>query len=203
VAQIADSRCRSMKETEEEKPAPDWKGLISVARIARTRGLRGELVADLLTDFPERFDEVDSLLAVWPTGEKEKLQLEEHWFQRDRIILKFAGYDSIEASKVLVGCQLAVPESDRIPLPRDHFYDWELAGCEVETIAGEKLGRVREVMRAGGVDLLTVENEASREWLIPMAQDICVEVDVERKLIRIDPPEGLLELAISNDTASR
>ena len=193
VAQVEYQR-RSMKRTEPEKSTSESEGFISVARIARTRGLRGELVADLLTDFPERFAGLDSLLAIKPTGEREQLRIEEHWFQRDRIILKFEGYDSIETSTALIGCELVVPESERIELPQGQFYHWELANSEVETIAGSKLGRVREVMRTGGVEMLVVENEAGREYLIPMAQDICVEIDVAGKTIRVDPPEGLLEL---------
>jgi len=183
-----------MKEAEQDKRAVDSEGLITVARIARARGLRGELVADLLTDFPERFASRDSVVALFPNGEREPLKIEEHWFQRDRIVLKFAGYDTIEAAKTLVGCQLAIPESERVTLSDGEFYDWELAGCRIETVSGETLGNVREVMRAGGVEMLVVANESGRESLIPMARDICVEIDVERKLIRVDPPEGLLEL---------
>jgi 16S rRNA processing protein RimM len=182
-----------MKETEQDQRASDSEGFVAVARIARTRGLRGELVADLLTDFPERFDNLESLVALRPDGH-ERLQIEEHWFQRDRIVFKFAGYDSIEASKALIGCELAVPESERVQLLADQFYDWQLVGCLVETVAGEQVGCVHEVMRTGGVEMLVVANDHGREFLIPMAQDICVEIDVQKKLIRIDPPAGLLEL---------
>lgn len=168
--------------------------LVVVARAVRTRGLRGEVVADLLTDFPERFEGLERLLAVMPDGKQLPLALEEHWFQRERIVLKFAGYDSIEAATVLVGCDFAVPESERVELPEDEFYEWELAGCRVETVEGESLGHVREVMRTGGVEVLVVETgEAGRDHLIPMAEEICVEIDVNNKLIRVDVPEGLLE----------
>jgi 16S rRNA processing protein RimM len=157
--------------------------------------LRGELVADLLTDFPERFEELQRLVGVMPDGRIFELALEAHWFQSGRIVLKFAGYDSIEEASALVGCEFAVPESERVELPEDEYYDWELAGCRVESVAGEHLGRVREVMRTGGVEVLVVvsEREATREHLIPLAEEICVEIDVENKLIRVDAPEGLLE----------
>jgi 16S rRNA processing protein RimM len=183
-----------MKETEQDKNSANLEGFVAVARIVRTRGLRGELVADLLTDFPERFDDLDSVEAFLPDGRRERLEIEEHWFQRDRIVFKFAGYDSIESAKALVGGQLAVPEDERIKLSGGQFYDWELAGCEVESVAGEKLGRVHEVMRTGGVEMLVVGNDSGREFLIPMAEEICVAIDIERKLIRVDPPAGLLEL---------
>jgi 16S rRNA processing protein RimM len=168
--------------------------LIVVARVARTRGLRGEVVADLLTDFPGRFAALETVTAIAPDGSRRSLQIEEHWFHGNRIVFKFADYDSIDEAKELAGFQLAVPASERVELPKDHFYEWELAGCRVETIEGKLIGLVREVMRTGGVEILVVANEAGSEFLIPMAQEICVEINVEQKVVRVDPPEGLLEL---------
>jgi 16S rRNA processing protein RimM len=168
--------------------------LIVVARIARTRGLRGEVVADLLTDFPGRFEALESVIAIAPDESRRSLQIEEHWFQAKRIIFKFAGYDSIDQAKELAGFQLAVPASDRIELPKDQFYEWELAGCRVEATDGKSIGVVREVMRTGGVEILVVAGDTGGEFLIPMAQEICVEIDIDKKLVRIDPPAGLLDL---------
>ncbi len=168
--------------------------LIVVARIARTRGLRGEVVADLLTDFPGRFEALESVIAIAPDGSRRSLQIKAHWFQAKRIIFKFAGYDSIDEARELAGFQLAVPAGDRIELPKDQFYEWELAGCRVETTDGKSIGMVREVMRTGGVEILVVAGDAGGEFLIPMAQEICVEIDIDKKLVRVDPPEGLLEL---------
>jgi 16S rRNA processing protein RimM len=168
--------------------------LIAVAHAVRTRGLRGELVAELLTDFPERFEGLENLIAVAPGGKRMTLTLEEHWFQSGRIILKFAGYDSVEDASALIGYEFAVLEAERVELPEDEFYDWELEGCRVESVEGEEIGRVREVVRTGGVEVLVVDNEATkREHLIPLAEEICVEIDVEHRLIRVDAPEGLLE----------
>jgi 16S rRNA processing protein RimM len=168
--------------------------LVAVARAVKTRGLRGEVVAELLTDFPERFENLERLIAVAPDGERTRLSLEEHWLQGGRIVLKFAGYDSIEAASALVGQEFAVTEAERVELPEDEYYEWELTGCRVETVAGESVGVVREVLRTGGVETLLVKSEdEERDHLIPLAEDICVEIDVERKLIRIDAPEGLLE----------
>lgn len=169
--------------------------LVAVAKAVRTRGLRGEIVAELLTDFPERFDGLERLIAVGTDGSRTTLTLDEHWFQSGRVILKFAGYDSIEESSALIGYEFAVPESERVPLSEDEFYDWELQGCRVETLAGEEVGRVREVLHTGGVEVLAIDNLATgREHLIPLADEICVEINVEQKLIRIDAPEGLLEM---------
>jgi 16S rRNA processing protein RimM len=192
-----------MSEAESDAGAPQAKTaegaardeLVAVAQAVRTRGLRGELVADLLTDFPERFEGLEELIAVAPDGKRAPLALEDHWFQGGRVILKFAGYDSIEAAAALVGYEFAVPESERVELDEDEFYDWELIGCRVETVGGESLGLVSGVSKTGGdADVLVIENPAAgRDHLIPLAEDICVEIDVDNKLIRVDPPEGLLE----------
>jgi len=168
--------------------------LIIVARAVRTRGLKGELVADVLTDFPERFEHVSELTGVASSGERKQLELESYWFQNQRMVLKFAGFDTIEAANALVGYEFGLPEAERVQLSQDEYYDWELEGCSVENKAGPVIGKVRGVLRTGGVELLVVEDEAGKEILIPMAQSIVVEIDISRKKILIDPPEGLLEL---------
>jgi 16S rRNA processing protein RimM len=168
--------------------------LIIVARAVRTRGLKGELIAEVLTDFPERFEHVAELTAVSSSGERKQLELESYWFQNDRMVLKFAGYDTIESANALVGYDFGLPEAQRVQLSQNEFYDWELEGCSVEDKTGSVIGKVREVMKTGGVEILIVEDEARREILIPMAQPIVVEIDITRKKILIDPPEGLLEL---------
>ena len=168
--------------------------LIVVAHIAKTRGLRGEVVADLLTDFPDRFENLKSLTGISAEGSQRSLQIEEQWFHGDRIVFKFAGFDRIEEAKELVGYALAVPEDERMELPPDSFYEWELIGCRVQTVDGKQIGEVKSVMHTGGVEILSVLDDQDRDRLIPMASEIVVEIDKEKKLIRIDPPEGLLEL---------
>lgn len=171
----------------------DQEDLIVVAHIVKTRGLRGEVVADLLTDFPDRFENLKSLIGI--SGDvKRSLQIEEQWFHGQRLVLKFAGFDSIDEAKGLVGYDLAVPAGDRIELPEDSFYEWELIGSRVETVDGKQIGNVHEIMRTGGVELLTVVDETGRDRLIPMAADIVVEIDKDKKVIKIDPPIGLLDL---------
>jgi 16S rRNA processing protein RimM len=167
--------------------------LIIVARAVRTRGLKGEIVAELLTDFPERFERVSAIFAVG-SGQKKSLELENHWFQNDRIVLKFAGYDDSESAKSLIGSDFALPEAERMKLSENEYYDWELEGCSVVIEAGPKLGIVRGLMRTGGVELLVVAEETGREHLIPMVQSIVLKIDIARKEVLIDPPEGLLDL---------
>lgn len=166
--------------------------LVVIAKIARSRGLRGELVADLLTDFPERFDSIDKVIVRNAKGETKTLELEKFWFQKNRVILKFKGFDSIEQSDILRDYEICVRDSEAVELSDDEYFDWELENCSVETISGEKLGIVKEVMRTGGTENLLVQGEL-KDYLIPFALTICVEVDIENKRILVDPPDGLLE----------
>ncbi|HEX8293039.1 MAG TPA: ribosome maturation factor RimM [Pyrinomonadaceae bacterium] len=174
---------------------PDQFELVTVARVAKPRGLKGEVACDLLTDFPERFGRLEELVAVFPGGRRERLKLEGHWLHGGRVVLKLGGYDSPEASAALAGCELAVPESEAVELEEGEFYDWQLEGCRVVTVGGAEVGAVREVLHTGGeAPVLVILDGGGRENLVPLAESICVEIDVGAKLIRVDPPEGLLEL---------
>src|SRR5690348_13974771 len=130
--------------------------LVAIARIVKPRGLRGESVADVLTDFPERFDGLERVTAVMPKGERLDLKIEDSWFQKNRIVIKFEGYDSVEAAETLRNADICIAESEAVELETDEFFDWELTGCRVETINGENVGTVREVMRTGGTEILVV-----------------------------------------------
>ena len=167
--------------------------LVAIARLVRTRGIRGELIGDVLTDFPDRFEDLQRVTAVTPAGERRELKIEDFWFQKNRIVLKFVGFDSIDEAQSLINAEICVPESEAVELEEDEFYDWQLEGCRVETLEGEPIGTVQEVMRTGGTENLVVANGA-KDYLIPFAASVCTEVDVENKLIRVDLPEGLLEL---------
>lgn len=167
--------------------------IVIIARAVKPRGLKGEIVAELLTDFPDRFEDLEELILVSPRGERTTKRLEDYWFQNDRVVLKVAGYDDVDTAKELVGFEFAVPEQDRVQLPADHYYDWELEGCTV-TVGDQSIGTVNSVMRTGGAEILVVIDNSGKERLIPLADSIVVEIDAAGKTIVIDPPEGLLDL---------
>ena len=167
--------------------------LVIIARAVKPRGLKGELVAELLTDFPERFEDVEELVLVSPGGERRAGRLENYWFQNDRVVLKLAGYDDVETAKELVGFEFAIPESERVQLPSDYYYDWELEGCTVK-VGSESIGKVQSVIRTGGTEILAIADEHGKEVLIPLVDSIVVEIDATAKTIVVDPPEGLLDL---------
>ena len=167
---------------------------VVIARIVKARGIRGEVACGIETDFPERFQTLDRVTVLMPDGRRLALALEDHWFHKDRVILKFEGYDTMTAAEELVGGYLVISEADGLELEEDEFYEYQVVGADVIAITGEKIGIVTRLMRTGGTDLLVIEGEGKREILVPFADDICTEVDVDAKRITINPPEGLLEL---------
>jgi 16S rRNA processing protein RimM len=167
---------------------------IAIARITRTRGLRGEVVAHLLTHRPERFDDLDAVTAERAGGRPLMLRLENHWFHQSRLVLKFVGYDTIEQAEQLVGYTLTVPEDEVVELDEDEYFHFQLIGCEVVAMNGAPVGVVAKILETAGTDLLVVRNGPGQERLIPLAASICVDVNTQSKRIQIDPPAGLLDL---------
>jgi 16S rRNA processing protein RimM len=167
--------------------------LIKVARIARPQGNRGEVIADLLTDFPERFAKLDRVYVKRLSGELLILELENSRLHKGRVALKFTGCDSINAAEELRGASVMIPHDQLVELPEDTYYDFDLIDCEVTTTDGAWLGRVTQVQNFGAAPLLAVQ-DGNRELLIPLVLSICVKIDTAQKRIVLDPPEGLLDL---------
>jgi 16S rRNA processing protein RimM len=167
--------------------------LVAIANITKPRGLRGEVVADILTDFPERFDNLEKVFEIDGKGRISEIELEKFFFQKNRIVLKFREYNSIEEAEHLRNVEICIPESETVELEEDEFYDWELETCQVRTVDGENIGRVKEIFRAGENINLVVE-DGDKDYMIPFVEAICPKVDIENKLIEVDLPEGILEL---------
>ena len=178
---------------------------MAVARIVKPQGRRGEVAAEILTDFPERFGRVQRAYLEQRGREPRAIEVERAWLHKGRVILKLYGIDTISQASDLRGLHILVPREEKMPLPAHHYYLWELLGCRVVTERWGKrkeLGTVSGVEPTGGVDLLHVvpTGKARNEVLIPLAQDICMRIDTEAKTIVVDPPEDLLEL---NEPAGR
>jgi len=168
--------------------------LISIARIARPQGVHGEVIADLLTDFPERFDALDRVTIRLADGSLLDSRLTRHRMHKGRIVLKLEGFDDMNRAEDLRGASVVLERRQLVPLPADSYYHFDLVDCRVVTVAGRELGRVTEVQEFGAAPLLAVRDEAGRELLIPFTREICPEVDIPAGLITVDPPEGLLDL---------
>jgi 16S rRNA processing protein RimM len=169
------------------------KPYIAIGRVARTRGIHGEVIADLHTDFPGRFDSLKEVWLEFADGRRQRMGLANSWEHKGRRVLKFSGVDSIDAAEAFAGCWVVLPAEQAVALAEGTYFDHDLVGCIVRDIRGSRLGIVNEVRHIAGNDLLVVKN-ADREFLIPAVASICIKISIEEKQILIDPPEGLMDL---------
>ena len=178
--------------------AADWPGqFVAIARIVKPQGRRGEVAAEILTDFPERFEALKQAFLENPGAAPDPVAVEECWAHKGRIVLKLSGIDSIDAADRLRSRHVLIPrEERREPGPQQHYLS-DLIGCAVVILrAGTEVavGEVVDVQATGGTDLVHVKRPDGQEVLIPLAEAICLQIDTDAKRILIDPPEGLLEL---------
>ena len=166
---------------------------ISVARIVKTQGNRGELAAEILTDFPERFQHL-SAVALEKEGQATlELNLENHWFHKRRVILKFRGIDAITPAERLVGYEVTVDNSQLMAPEPGSYYQHDLVGCRIEDEDGVTRGNVVEVLGAPGNYLLKVSRDTG-DFLVPFAESYFPKIDVRNKVLICDLPEGLEDL---------
>jgi 16S rRNA processing protein RimM len=172
----------------------DWEKMAVVGRIGRPHGLRGQVVVHPETDFVEARFRPGAVLWTQPAaGGEERLAIASARLQNRKVVVGFEGLSSIEAAGRLTGQELRIPEDALQPLAPGRYYEYQLVGCVVEAASAGTLGAVVRVEGGAGGSRLVVDGERG-EVQVPLAADICVEVDVEAKRIRIEPPDGLLEL---------
>ena len=197
-------------------PPEDWTWL---ARIRRPQGRKGEVFADLLTDFPEKFTERRRL---WLLSEPaagggasahtviapapREVELIAHWLHKGGIVLHFAGVDSISAAETLKSLIVAIPNSERAALDEDEVYIGDLIGCTLVDVAGTEpmvVGEIEDVDRTAGPVALLVVRGAAGEVLIPFAKSYLREVDLVAKRVEMALPEGLVELNLPGRTPGK
>ena len=171
----------------------NWDEMVVVGRIARPHGLRGQVIVNPETDFAEERFRPGAVVWTRSANGDEELTIETSRLQQGRPVIGFEGFARIEDVERLAGLELRVPEAWLQPLEPGRYYEHQLAGCVVELITGQRVGTVARVEGGAGGSRLVVDGERG-EILIPFAVDICIAVDVAAKKIRIDPPEGLIEL---------
>jgi 16S rRNA processing protein RimM len=112
---------------------------------------------------------------------------------REFCIVSLKGIDTLDKAESITGQEIWIPEEDLQPLVRGKYYLFQLSGCSVVTKGGESIGSVKDILFIKENDLLVVE-KGKRNVFIPFSESICIGVDLTKKEIVIDPPEGLLDL---------
>jgi 16S rRNA processing protein RimM len=172
---------------------------VLLARLVRAQGRHGEVIAEILTDFPECFSERTHIWLLPPDAKAapREAELERHWFHKGRVVFKIAGVDSISDAAVLNGWQVAIPREQRASLSGDSVYVADLIGCHVidETSGAVDLGPVLDVARGTGeaLDMLVLKS-GEEELLIPFAKAYLVALNLNERVLRMRLPEGLTSI---------
>jgi 16S rRNA processing protein RimM len=193
-------------------PNQSLAGWISLAHLLRPQGRKGEILAELFTDFPERFEDRTRVFLAKPDfvgleSEVRAISVTSHWLpvgrNHGRIVLGFEGIDSINKAEELAGLDVFIPAAERVELEEDAEYISDLIGCVVYD-NGEVVGTVTDVefpttpdgtrRLAEAAPLLSVLTDVGDEVLIPYVQSFLIELLPEQKRINMSLPTGLIDV---------
>ena len=191
------------------EPPEAW---VWLARIRRPQGRKGEVFAEILTDFPEKFEErrqlwllkagVASGAGARPAAQAPRqVELKNHWLHKGSVVLHFGGVDSISDAETLAGLIVAIPQTERAELSEGEVYIGDLIGCELIDVAGAepvRAGEIENVDRSGGAAPLLVVRGMKGELLVPFAKSYLRKIDLEAKRVEMELPEGLIALNASD-----
>ncbi|MGX9790781.1 ribosome maturation factor RimM [Mycobacterium sp. MMS18-G62] len=166
-----------------------------VGRVVKAHGVTGELVVDVRTDDPDsRFAPGNTLRGRPKTGAERRYAVESVRDHGGRLLVRLEGVADRNAAEALKGVLFIVDSEDLPPIADpDEFYDHQLEGLRVRTVAGAPVGTVAEVLHTAAGELLSVRTEQG-DVLVPFVSAIVTSVSLADQTIEIDPPEGLLEL---------
>ncbi|WFA09782.1 ribosome maturation factor RimM [Tissierella sp. Yu-01] len=166
-------------------------GYTIVGKIINTHGIRGEVKVYPLTNDVQRFEYLkeafigDTKVAVNVDGVK---------YHKGSIILKFKEYDDINQILKYKDSFIFVSDENRVILPENHYFIYDLIGCKVVDTNGNSIGNLKDVLQGHSNDVYVVEDgDNFKEYLIPAVKEFVKQVNINEKLITVDPIEGMIE----------
>lgn len=170
---------------------------ITIGQISKVHGIKGEMVVVPLTDDPKRFSELEKVLLL---KDEKIIEFEVESVQTDfkakrfkeRVLIKLKGVENPEEAKGLVGSFLEIEKEDLIKLPEGRYFIFDIIGLKVITTEDKEVGMVKEVISLPANDVYVVQGD-QKEYDIPAIKEVVKKIDLERKVMIIEPKEGLLE----------
>jgi 16S rRNA processing protein RimM len=157
-----------------------------IGQVNGVFGVRGELKVEIETDFPERFKDLKRVFVCGREYEAERARL-----HRRHALLKLKGIDDATTALALDRCEVEVALEDRVKLPEGKYFIYQIEGLRVETMDGEHLGKVSEVLQTGANDVYVVTTPDGDELLLPAIPSVIQEVDLAGGRLRVMLIEGL------------
>jgi 16S rRNA processing protein RimM len=181
------SRSTSIRGSVEDSTEPQF---VTIGRISKPHGVRGEVRVIPLTDLPERFEWLDYVYV----GDKQpiRVKVESVRYHQDSILIKLTGYPTRDEAERLRDQLLQVPESETIPLAEGEYFLHQAIGLEARTESGTYIGRVTDILETGANNVFVITGPLG-EQLIPDIPDVIREVDIEKGQLVISPIPGMFD----------
>ena len=161
---------------------------LEIGQIVNTHGLRGDLKVMPWCDDPTVFDELAYVII-----DETEYNIEKSRMQKNMVLLKLEGIDNINEAEKYRNKILTVPREEMGDLPEGTYYICDLLGCSVETVSGRKLGKIVDIIKTGSNDVYVVEDDGKKQVLIPVIDEVVKSVDIEERMIVIEPLKGLID----------
>lgn len=166
--------------------------LITIGKVLKPWGVKGEIRIEPQTDFPDRFKELGRVFLVSPAGKEIASTVTAARYVNNVPFLTLPGYDTPEKAKALNGWFIKIPREEVIPLPEGSYYWFELIGMEVFSEEGENLGTITDVFETGSNDVYVLKR-GRKEVYIPATREVIKQVDTAAKKMVIHLMDGLME----------
>lgn len=166
---------------------PDF---LIIGRIIKPHGVKGEVSVNVLTEFPERFDTMQSVFLGDDHSAKETGIVSMRW-SHDKVLMRFEGHTNRNDVEDLRGVYLKVPIEDAITLEDGSYYHFQLENLKVLTDTGESLGYLSQVLETGANDVYVVKTEKG-EILLPATHEVILSVDLESETMTVHLLPGLV-----------
>ena len=163
----------------------------TIGNVVALFGVQGELKVRLLTDIPNRFDELETVY-VGANHTSYSIQSVRP-YKGEMIVLKLSGIEDANAAEQLRNQELSIPLIELASLPPDSYYQHDIIGLQVFTLDGQELGQIVEIIVTGSNDVYSVKKPEGSQVLIPAIKDVIKQIDLNRRTMHIDPLPGLLD----------
>ena len=163
---------------------------LELGQIVNTKGLKGEVKVNSFTERFDRFEDFDTIL-IKIKKENKEFEIEKVSYQKNQVILKLKGIDTVEEAEALRNCYILKDRDDLEPLEEGVYYIADLIGLEVFSETGEKLGIVDDIYNTGSNDIYVVKDELGKQKLLPGIDEVIKAIDIENGKIIVNLIEGL------------
>lgn len=166
--------------------------MITIGKISRHHNKEGEVKVLILSDFPDRFLDLDRVF-LEKDDDIRRMHVENVWFQKDFAVIKFAEVKDLQDAERIKDYFVKIPASEAVELPEGHYFLHQIIGLNVYTDEGELLGRIEDIITTGSHDLYVV-HAGKKEIMLPAIKEIVKEIDLTHHKMTVHILEGLLEL---------